>query len=126
MVRRELRHNSSSVSPAPRDRKAVKAIEYNQSTSESPAPENNGQLIVRPKGEIATYSTDTRAGMFMSFIDKGPDSERGVSINKALKRYHRERNDKSKADSEKELWKDLRLKRNDRGEIVLFLAPESL
>jgi cell growth-regulating nucleolar protein len=126
VVRRELRHNSSSVSPAPHDRKAVKAIEYNQSTSESPAPENNGQLIVRPKGEITTYSTDTRAGMFMSVIDKGPDSERGVSINKALKRYHRERNDKSKTDSEKELWKDLRLKRNDRGEIVLFLAPESL
>ena len=125
VVRRELRH-TSSVSPAPRDRKSVKAIEYNPSTSESPAPENNGQLIVRPKGEVAAYSTDTRAGMFMSFIDKGPDSERGVSINKALKRYHKERNDKSKADSEKELWKDLRLKRNDRGEIVLFLAPESL
>jgi cell growth-regulating nucleolar protein len=64
----------------------------------------------------------------MSFITKGPDSERGMSVNKALKRFHRERQEynervPSKTDEEKELWKDLRLRRNDRGEVVLFFAP---
>jgi len=46
-------------------------------------------------------------------------------LNKVLKRYHRERsemgnNTLSKLSEEKELWKSLRLKKNDRGEIVLF------
>jgi cell growth-regulating nucleolar protein len=66
-----------------------------------------------------------RAELFMSFVDKGPQSERGCSMNKALKRYHRERTTlgmgRGKGDEEKELWRSLRLKRNDRGEIVLFL-----
>ena len=66
-----------------------------------------------------------RADLLLSFINKGPESERGVSMNKALKRYHRERNAMgiglSKAEEEKELWRSLRMKRNERGEIVLFL-----
>lgn len=121
------RQYSSSVLPAPQDRKAVKAIEYNGSTSKSPEPNGEGQLIVRPNADVAPLSPDydTRAGLFMSFINKGPDSGRGLSVHKALKRYHRERGGRvpSKADEEKELWKDLRLRRNDRGEIVLFFAP---
>jgi cell growth-regulating nucleolar protein len=122
------RQYSSSVSPAPRDRKTVKAIEYTRSTSNSPEPDGKGQLIVRPNGDVAPIASE-RAELFMSFITKGPDSERGMSVNKALKRYHRERHEydraPSKADEEKELWKDLRLKRNDRGEIVLLFAPEA-
>lgn len=125
------RQYSSSVSPPPRERKTVKAIEYNRSGSNSPAPVNEGQMIVRPHGELAANvsTNDSRAELFMSFITKGPESERGMSVNKALKRYHRERHDRhdrappSKAEDEKELWKDLRLRRNDRGEIVLFYAP---
>jgi cell growth-regulating nucleolar protein len=124
------RQYSSSVSPAPRERKSVKAIEYHRSATNSPEPDGQGQLIVRPNGHVAPVSPDydARAGLFMSFITKGPDSERGMSVNKALKRYHRERHEHhdrapSKADEEKELWKDLRLRRNDRGEIVLFFAP---
>jgi cell growth-regulating nucleolar protein len=124
------RQYSSSVSPAPRDRKTLKAIEYHHSDSRSPSPVGNGQLIVRPNGDLvpAHTGTDDRADLFMSFITKGPESERGMSVNKALKRYHRERHDHrdrepSKAEEEKELWKNLRLKRNDRGEIVLFFSP---
>lgn len=124
------RQYSSSVSPAPRERKAVKAIEYHRYGSGSPAPDGNGQLIVRSNRDVAPLetATDARADLFMSFITKGPESERGMSVNKALKRYHRERYDRwdrepSKAEEEKELWKNLRLKRNDRGEVVLFFAP---
>ncbi|KAJ4301143.1 hypothetical protein N0V90_003233 [Kalmusia sp. IMI 367209] len=127
--RRRRRETSSSGSP-PRARKTLKAIEYHRSDSRSPEPDTNGQLIVRPNGDIATLKTEheARAELFMSFVNKGPDSERGMSVNKTLKRYHRERYDSwdreaSKADEEKELWKSLRLKRNDRGEIVLFFAP---
>jgi cell growth-regulating nucleolar protein len=123
------RQYSSSVSPAPQDRKALKAIEYRRSNSRSASPDGNGQLIVRPSGDLVPAGgMDPRADLFMSFITKGPESERGMSVNKALKRYHRERHDDrdrapSKADEEKELWKNLRLKRNDRGEVVLFFAP---
>jgi cell growth-regulating nucleolar protein len=124
------RQYSSSVSPAPQDRKAFKAIEYRRSGSRSASPDGNGQLIVRPNGDLVPSSAiaDPRADLFMSFITKGPESERGMSVNKALKRYHRERHDDrdrapSKADEEKELWKNMRLKRNDRGEVVLFFSP---
>lgn len=63
--------------------------------------------------------------LLLSFINKGPESSRGVSMNKALKKYHRERQElgvrSNRAGEEKELWRSLRLKRNDRGEIVLFV-----
>ncbi|KAF2630882.1 hypothetical protein BU25DRAFT_250465 [Macroventuria anomochaeta] len=126
---RRRRQYSSSVSPAPREHKP-KAIEYSRSSSSSPAPDGNGQLVVRPEAGELALPISTRAELFMSFINKGPESGRGVSVNKALKRYHRERHERReddlhKADEEKELWKDIRLKRNDRGEIVLFFAPES-
>lgn len=66
----------------------------------------------------------TRAEHFLSFVQKGPESEHGCSVNKALKRYHRERGEQGlglgKQDEEKELWKSLRLRKNERGEIVVF------
>ncbi|KAF1998078.1 hypothetical protein P154DRAFT_496054 [Amniculicola lignicola CBS 123094] len=126
---RRRRQYSSSPSPPPRERKTMKAIEYHHSASQSPERDvnKNGALIVRANGEVAPNHSgeEARAELFMSFVTKGPESERGMSVNKALKRYHRERYDRAdrKGDEEKELWKSLRLKRNDRGEIVLFFAP---
>ncbi|KAK3100955.1 hypothetical protein LTR53_018693, partial [Teratosphaeriaceae sp. CCFEE 6253] len=69
---------------------------------------------------IINYTS--KAELFLSFVNKGPDSEKGCSMNKALKRYHRERDVRSdeKDDDNKDLWKALRLRRNDRGEIVVF------
>ncbi|KAF3764824.1 hypothetical protein M406DRAFT_98346 [Cryphonectria parasitica EP155] len=65
-----------------------------------------------------------RADLFFSMVNKGPESQRGCSFNKALKRFHRERsgagNTSPKPLEEKELFRSLRMKRNDRGEIVLF------
>ncbi|KAF2740522.1 hypothetical protein EJ04DRAFT_212252 [Polyplosphaeria fusca] len=136
--RRRRRHYSSSPSPA-REQRSLKAIEYHRSKSPEREANGNGALIVRPNGELATTkrsngelapvktAVEARADLFMSFINKGPESERGMSVNKALKRYHRERyelwdRELGKADEEKELWKSLRLKKNDRGEVVLFFA----
>ncbi|KAK7924882.1 hypothetical protein PG985_006936, partial [Apiospora marii] len=92
--------------------KAPKLIEYRPSTADGKEPD--GQLIVyKPRSEL-----------FLSMCTKGPDSERGYSINKALKRFHRERTSSGsslgRSSEEKELWRSLRMRRNDRGEIVLF------
>lgn len=108
------RHRSPSSSPEPRP-KSRKAIEYSPSArAGSVQPSASNQLVTHH---------NSRAELFMSFVNKGPESERGVSINKALKRYHRERGLRGgdeKEDEDKELWKGLRLRKNERGEIVLF------
>lgn len=93
-----------------RPKRTVKAIEYPSQTVE----DSNQQLVL--------YRT--RAELFMSFVTKGPESETGCSINKALKRYHRERAEQGlglgKVEEEKALWKSLRLRHNEKGEIVLL------
>jgi len=110
------RHRSPSSSPEPRSKpRSSKAIEY---------PSSNRAASVQPSAtnQLVAHN-NSRAELFMSFVNKGPDSERGVSINKALKRYHREKGLRAvedKEDEDKELWKDLRLRKNERGEIVLF------
>ncbi|KAF2199819.1 hypothetical protein GQ43DRAFT_101495 [Delitschia confertaspora ATCC 74209] len=125
---RRRRDTSSSVSPD-RQHKAVKAIEYHpESASSNGTSGEVGALIVRGSTDLAVKdAAQERAELFMSFVNKGPDSERGMSINKALKRYHRERYDRwgrdlGKGEEEKELWKSMRLRRNEKGEIVLFFA----
>ncbi|KAK3699534.1 hypothetical protein LTR37_016403 [Vermiconidia calcicola] len=112
---RRRNHRESTSSDDRPNRKHFKAIEY--------APEVR-PASVQPNATNQLVSYTTRADLFMSFINKGPDSERGLSINKILKRYHRERDVRGgdeKEDEDKELWKSLRLRRNDRGEIVLFI-----
>lgn len=93
------------------DRLKRKAIEYH---TQSHADDRQQQLVL----------FKTRADLFTSFVTKGPDSEQGYSLHKALKRYHRERGEEGlgleRVDEERELFKSLRLKRNDRGEIVVF------
>lgn len=110
------KHKSSSKKHSHRkhDKKEPKLIEYRPSSKEGKRDSLDGQMIVfKP-----------RADVFLSFVNKGPESERGCSMNKALKRFHRERQavgaSTPKVKDEKELWRSLRLRRNDRGEIVLF------
>lgn len=61
---------------------------------------------------------------------RSKDSERGCSVHKALKRFHRHFEDEveddrdrewRRAEDEKDLWRALRLRRNERGEIVVFV-----
>ena len=93
-----------------------KMIEYKPMNGDGAVKNDHSQMVVyKPRAEL-----------LLSFINKGPDSERGLSMNKVLKRYHRERTamgvgGRGKAEEEKELWRSLRMKRNDRGEIVLFI-----
>jgi cell growth-regulating nucleolar protein len=110
--RRHREHREESERPR------TKMIEY------KPMDRDGGSVQdTQEDSQLVVYQP--RADLLLSFINKGPESERGVSMNKALKRYHRERNAMgiglSKAEEEKELWRSLRMKRNERGEIVLFL-----
>ena len=111
--RKQHRSHHDSDRPSHHDHpKHRKAIEYPAS---SRTEESQQQQLVLFK---------TRAELFTSFVKKGPESEQGYSLHKALKRYHRERGEEGlgleKADEEKELFKALRLKKNERGEIVVF------
>ncbi|KAH8890861.1 hypothetical protein GQ53DRAFT_782152 [Thozetella sp. PMI_491] len=111
---------STSTTKKPRARieapKEQKLLEYRPGSKDKDA--KDGQ----PSSQMVLYKP--RAEHFLSFVNKGPESERGCSMNKALKRFHRERSDSnnslSKLMEEKELWRSLRMRKNDRGEIVLF------
>ena len=118
-------HRSSREQDEPPERahRAVKALEYHRSAS--PDGSAGAALAQTQAQQLVVYRS--RAAMFLSFVTKGPESESGCSIKKALKRYHRERGEHGadKADEEKELWKSLRLKRNERGEVVLLLGDRT-
>ncbi|KAL8855878.1 MAG: hypothetical protein Q9178_007498 [Gyalolechia marmorata] len=116
-------HRDRASSSRPRERSVVKTIEYHPpttSTSSSHAHHHNeNQSSAQQQHQMVVYRT--RAELFLSFVNKGPESENGCSINKALKRYHRERGTGlAKQDEEKELWKSLRVRRNERGEVVIL------
>jgi cell growth-regulating nucleolar protein len=109
----QKKHSSRS-----RDEKPSKLIEFRPtskggSDSEGAANDASQMIVYKP-----------RADVFLSFVNKGPESEKGCSMNKALKRFHRERKaagtELTKGREEKELWRSLRLRKNERGEIVLF------
>lgn len=111
--RKHRKHREDSERPS---RKMIEYLPQNGDGAVKVADEEvqNQMVVYQPRGET-----------LLSFINKGPESERGLSMNKALKRYHRERaatgSTLSRAEEEKELWKSLRMKRNEVGEIVLFL-----
>ncbi|KAF2963794.1 hypothetical protein GQX73_g9779 [Xylaria multiplex] len=107
--RKEKKRRTHSHSSS---RKSSKLIEYRAKSGDEQG-ESGALVVYRPRSDL-----------FLSLCTKGPESERGCSVNKALKRYHRERSESgtslSKGMEEKELWRSLRMRRNERGEIVLF------
>lgn len=126
-VKKRTKTKSSSTPSKPKKKRtsATKALD---------APKEQKLLEFRPgskdgkeeSGALVVYKP--RADHFLSFVNKGPESERGCSVNKALKRFHRERSASgagvAKLLEEKELWKSLRMRKNDRGEIVLFCIDD--
>ncbi|EME80366.1 uncharacterized protein MYCFIDRAFT_78107 [Pseudocercospora fijiensis CIRAD86] len=110
-------HREDSFSSEDRARASRKsrqaAIEYERPMS----------VQATARNQIVAYS-QSRAELFLSLVTKGPESQHGLSINKVLKRYHRERDvrgEREKDEEDKALWKSLRLRRNERGEIVVVL-----
>jgi cell growth-regulating nucleolar protein len=127
MARENVRFDSGGRSRRRDDRsrspRRVKAIEYHsdkQRRDDSDSEDSgDGQMVVFGSAQ----KTAVRCESFLQYVTKGPNSEKGCSINKALKRWHRDggvRRTEERADEEKNLWKELRLKRNERGEVVVF------
>lgn len=129
-----------------RPSRRLKAIEQ-RGGSDSGGDDNRKMVLYRNGDDDALTDEEQerdKALYFLSLVTKGPESGRGCSINKTLKRFHRDypsriqssedhhdehrgRGRSSRADrdrrqeEEKDLWRTLRLKRNDRGEIVVFI-----
>ena len=99
-------------------RKKTKAIEA--------APVVASTEVIAYADGAASLEPAAMAEQLMALVPV--EEEKSMSMDKALKRYHRMRAEAGgagKAVEEKELWKALRMKRNDRGEIVLFFAEAS-
>lgn len=67
---------------------------------------------------------DRPVDLFFGMANKYLEKDRGCSVKRALKQFHKERSSaddaRPKPLEEKELFKSLRMRRNDRGEVVLF------
>lgn len=130
-----------------RPSRRLKAIEYQPRDGEGlpgGGGDDNRKLVIYRHSKMSDEEIQReKASHFLSLVTKGPESRRGCSVHKALKRFHRDypsvvggddrddrrggrgrsRSDKERRyEEEKELWRTLRLKRNDRGEVVVFLG----
>lgn len=113
--KRHSSHHHHSSSKRLEGAKEPKLLEYQAEGDSSRSGSGSGAMVV---------FGERRADLFFSMVNKGPESERGCSVNKVLKRFHRERSGAGdvlpKPLEEKELFKSLRMRKNERGEIVLF------
>lgn len=132
--RRHGSEDSPSHSPnegAPRRLKAIEYRKHDDSGSETDSdPANrhgNGQGSRRKSanGAMVVFGEEERQiRACRNFLANAPglDSEKGYSLHKMLKRWHKQtdtRSSSAKADEEEQLWRGLRIKRNEKGEFVL-------
>ncbi|KAL2861031.1 LYAR-type C2HC zinc finger protein [Aspergillus lucknowensis] len=127
----------SAQTEGDRPSRRLKQIDYPE-RSYSPRDDNGREMVVYRQENQPDEVQREMAAHFLSLVTKGPESSRGFSVNKVLKRFHRDFTDefdgddrgrgqgRSRADrerrieDEKDLWRTLRVKQNERGEIVLF------
>ncbi|RAK99655.1 uncharacterized protein BO80DRAFT_358618 [Aspergillus ibericus CBS 121593] len=127
------KRKSSAQTDGDRPSRRVKQIEY----SDSRQGDDGREVVVYQQSSVPDGLQRQMAAHFLSLVSKGPESTRGFSVNKVLKRFHRDFTDEfdddrgrdqgrgradreRRMDDEKELWRTLRVKQNDRGEVVLF------
>ncbi|KAL4778913.1 hypothetical protein BJX76DRAFT_108790 [Aspergillus varians] len=123
----------SAQTEADRPSRRLKKVEF----PERSYSEDGREVVVYRQENHPDEVQRQMAAQFLSLVTKGPESSRGFSINKVLKRFHKDFTDdfdgdrgrdqgpsradrERRADDEKDLWRTLRLKQNDRGEIVVF------
>jgi len=117
------RRRGSEESPDVSRRK-LKAIEYHKqedSGSDSgDGKHDNGQVVVFG----AADRQKKRCESFLANIPRVSESEKGYSVHKALKRWHKQADHRGseRSSEEDELWRGLRLRTNDRGETVIWFA----
>ncbi|OJJ66755.1 hypothetical protein ASPBRDRAFT_48703 [Aspergillus brasiliensis CBS 101740] len=128
------KRKSSAQTDGDRPSRRQKQIEYTDSRRD----DDGREVVVYQQSSVPDGLQRQMATHFLSLVTKGPESTRGFSVNKVLKRFHRDFTDEfddddrgrdqgrsradreRRADDEKELWRTLRLKQNERGEVVLF------
>ncbi|KAK2746837.1 hypothetical protein FQN57_002879 [Myotisia sp. PD_48] len=142
-----------------RSSRRLKEIEYQAKHQDegSDSVRGSSKRTKRTNGEAAPSESQgdksddegnagrARAALFLSMITKGPESDRGYSVHKMLKRFHKldnesvgtqdddqsksgrskagsrvEKDKKDKEEDEKELWRALRIRRTKSGEYRLF------
>ncbi|KAJ5817521.1 Zinc finger C2H2 LYAR-type [Penicillium robsamsonii] len=125
---RKSKRKSSNPTDGDRPSRRLKQIDERHGSVD---PSHSHQVTVykqsRPPARTDEDMQRELAYHFLSMVAK--DSERGCSVNKALKRFHRDLSTEydghddgqRRADDEKDLFRALRLRRNDRGEIVVFI-----
>ncbi|KAL3478182.1 hypothetical protein BJX99DRAFT_245696 [Aspergillus californicus] len=130
------KRKTSAQTHEDRPSRRLKEIDYPE-RSYSPRDRDAGEIVVYRQENHPDEVQRQMAAHFMSLVTKGPGSSRGFSINKVLKRFHRDYTEEfdgdrgrdqvrgradheQRIDDEKDLWKTLRVKQNERGEIVLF------
>jgi cell growth-regulating nucleolar protein len=128
---RKAKRKSSNPTDGDRpSRRQKQSDERRRPDSRSPHRERQVTVYRASKPPARTNDEFSRemAEMFLDIVAERGDSERGCSVNKALKRFHREFEDPGdvgsreiRAENEKDLWRALRLRRNERGEIVVFV-----
>ncbi|KAI9374335.1 hypothetical protein BJX61DRAFT_498740 [Aspergillus egyptiacus] len=127
---------SSAQAKEDRSSRRQKQVDY-PARSYSPRGKDSDEMAVYRQENRPDEVQREMAAYFLSLVTKGPESSRGFSVNKVLKRFHRDFTDefdsdrgrdqgRSRADrerrmeDEKDLWRTLRVKQNERGEVVLF------
>ncbi|CAI7671578.1 unnamed protein product [Penicillium palitans] len=134
---RKSKRKSSNPTDGDRPSRRLKQIDERRGSVDS----SHGHQVTVYKQSRSPARTDEDLQRelghhFLSLV--ASHSERGCSVNKALKRFHRDLSDEYDADrgrdngrsradrerrvdDEKDLFRALRLRRNDRGEIVVFI-----
>ena len=80
-------------------------------------------------GDVVVFGAEEKqkrkCEVFLANIPRIEESEKGYSVHKALKRWHKQSDHHGmgeKSGSEEDLWRGLRLRKNERGEVVVFWA----
>jgi cell growth-regulating nucleolar protein len=114
LKKRPIHKRSPSPSQSPphspsRKKPALKAIEY---PTKPAAKTDDSMALVR----ISHAPTTKPVASFLDCLARGTDTDEGVSVWRALKRWRR---DGGKESGEKELWKGIKIRMNDRGELIV-------
>jgi cell growth-regulating nucleolar protein len=105
--------------PTPHLSSALKAIEYPNYGPSNAEPTASNALVQFGSSSIIEHQPTTQTvDMFLACLVKGSETEEGVSLWRALKRWRRDGGNTT-GGGEKELWKGLKVRVNDEGEMVL-------
>lgn len=128
--------DSPSHSPNEGATRKLKAIEYRKhddsgsdTDSDPTQPHVHGDDSKRKStnGAMVVFGAEEKQKRACrSFLANAPglDSDKGYSIHKMLKRWHKQNDARStslKLEEEQDLWRGLRIRRNEKGEYVLLM-----